>query len=82
MAVQTVQELPIEDKKEGEGEKGKCGFKGTGRAFFGEEQAQDSEWKSEEDCAWWSKGNRGQRGFSKGNEGFQKGFSKGDGSFQ
>ena len=48
-------------KSKGKG-KGKGGFKGTGRAHFGEEQAQDREWWSEEDCAWWSKG-----------EGFQKG---------
>ena len=54
-------------------EKCKCGSKGTGREFFGEEQAQDSEWRSEEDCAWCSKGNRGKNGFSKGNGGFQKG---------
>ena len=29
--------------------------------------------KSEEDCAWWSKGRTGKKGFSQGNEGFQKG---------
>ena len=44
----------------------------TGRAFFGEEQAQYSEWWSEEDFAWWSKGKKGMKGFSKGNDGFQK----------
>ena len=34
--------------------KDKGGFKEKGRACFGEEQAQDPEWRSEEDCAWWS----------------------------
>ena len=64
-------------KKRGKGKgKGKGGFKGTGRAFLGEEQAQDPEWRSEEDCAWWSKGKRGKKGLSKGNEGFQKGGSR------
>ena len=61
-------------RRRGKGKgKGKGGFKGTGRAFLGEEHAQDPEWWSEEDCAWWSKGKRGKKGVSKGNEGFQKG---------
>ena len=60
--------------KENAGErKGKGGFNGTGRAFFGEKQAQDPELRSEEDCAWWSQGNRGKKGFLKGHEGFRKG---------
>ena len=37
--------------------KGKVGFKGTQRAFLGEEQAQDTEQRSEDDDAWWSKEN-------------------------
>ena len=53
--------------------KGNSGFKRTGRAFLGEEQAEDPQWWSQEDFAWWSKGKRGKKGFSKGNEGFQKG---------
>ena len=53
--------------------KGRGGFKGTGRTFLGEQQAQDPEWRSQEDCAWWSRGKRGKKGFSNGNEGFQKG---------
>ena len=49
-------------RRKGKG-KGKGGFKGTRRAFLGEEQALDSEWWSKEDCAWWSKGKRGKKGF-------------------
>ena len=45
-------------KGKGKG-KGQGGFKGTGRAFLGEEQAQDPELRSEEGCAWWSIGRRG-----------------------
>ena len=61
----------VRRKGKGKG-KGKGEFKGTRRAFLGEEPAQDPEWWSEEDCAWWSKGKRGKKGFSKGNEGFWK----------
>ena len=46
--------------------KGKGGPKGKGRAFLDEEQAQDPEWQSEEDCAWWSKRRRGKKCPSKG----------------
>ena len=53
--------------------KSKGGFKAIGRAFLGEEQAQDREWWSEEDIVWWSKGKKGKKGFSKGNEGFHNG---------
>ena len=43
-------------RRKGKGKgKGKGRSKRTGRAFFGDEQAQDSEWWSEEDFAWWSK---------------------------
>ena len=60
-------------RRKGKGKgKGKRGFKGTGRAFLGEEQAQDPECWSEEDCAWWFKGKSGKKGFSKGYEGFQQ----------
>ena len=60
-------------RRKGKGKrKGKGGFKRTGRAYLGEEQRQDSEWLSEEDCAWWSKGKSGKKGSSKGNDGFQK----------
>ena len=45
--------------------KDKGGFKRTGRAFLGEAQAQEPEWWSEEDCAWWSKGKKGKKGPSK-----------------
>ena len=62
---------PSEEKKRKGKGKGKGGFKGSGRAFMGEEQAQDLEWWSEEDFAWWSKGKRGKTGLSRGNEVFQ-----------
>ena len=38
-----------------------------------DEQAHDSEIWSEEDFAWWTKGRKGKKGLSKGNDGFQKG---------
>ena len=41
--------------------------KTRGRAFLGEEQAQDSEMWSEEDFVWWTKGRKGKKGVSKGN---------------
>ena len=63
-AVQAVERSPSEEKKKQKG-KGKGGFKGTGRVFLGEEQAQDPEWWSQEDCARWSKRKRGEKGFSK-----------------
>ena len=73
----TLQSRPSKGRqvrRRGKGKRtGKGGFKGTGRAFLGEEQAQDPEWWSEEDCAWWSKGREARKVFSKGNEGFQKG---------
>ena len=47
--------------------------KRSGRAFLGEEQAQDSEMWSEEDSAWWTKGRNGKKGLSKGNDGSQSG---------
>ena len=37
------------------------------------EQAKDSELGSEEDFAWLTKGRKGKKGLSKGNDGFQKG---------
>ena len=43
--------------------KGKSGSKVTGRAFHCQEQAQDPEWWSEEDLAWWSKGKKGKKDF-------------------
>ena len=46
-------------------EKANVDSKRTGRAFLGEEQAQDPEWWSEEDFAWWSKGSKGKKGHSK-----------------
>ena len=52
-------------KRKGKGKgKGKGGLKGTRRAFLGEEQAQDPEQRSEEDCAWWSRGKRDKKCFS------------------
>ena len=54
-------------------EKVKGRSKRTGRAFFGDEQAQDPEWWSQEDFAWWSGGKKGKKGLPKGNDGFQKG---------
>ena len=53
--------------------KGKGRSKRTGRAFFGDEQAQDPEWWQEEDLVSWSKGKKGKKGLSKGNDGFQMG---------
>ena len=52
---------------------GKGGSTWTGRAFLGEEQAQESELWLKEDCAWWSEGKRGKKGFSKGHVSFRKG---------
>ena len=60
------------ERRKGKG-KGKGGFPGTRRAFLCEEQAQESELCSEEDSAWQSRGKRGKKGFSKGNESFRKG---------
>ena len=61
-------------KEKGKGKgKGKRRSKRTGRAFFGDEQAQDLEWWSEVDFAWWSEGKEGKKGLSKGNDGFQNG---------
>ena len=61
-------------KRKGQGKrKGKGGSKGAGRGFIREEQAQASELWSGEDCAWWSKGKRGKKGSSKGNESFWTG---------
>ena len=57
LAIQTIQEPKIE-KHKGKG-KNKGGSTGNGRAFLGEEQAQESELWSEEACAWWSEGKRG-----------------------
>ena len=37
-----------------------------------EKQAQQPELRSEEDRAWWSRGKRGKKGFSKSNESFRK----------
>ena len=34
--------------------------KRIGKAYLGEEQTQDTEWWSEEDCIWWSKGKKRQ----------------------
>ena len=48
-------------RRKGKGNgKGESRSRRTGRAFFGEEQAQDPEWWSEEDVAWWSKGKKGK----------------------
>ena len=62
LAVKTVERPPGEKKRQ---RKRQRWIKGTGRAFLGEEQAQDPELRSEEDCAWWSIGKGGKKGFSK-----------------
>ena len=54
------------DEKVKQQGKGQGGFKDKGKAFLGEEEAQDPDWQSEEDGAWWSKGRRGKKGSSKG----------------
>ena len=60
-------------RRKGKGKgKGRGRSKRTGRAFFGDEQAQDPEWWQEEDQVWWSKGKKGKKGLSKGNDGFHK----------
>ena len=60
-------------RRKGKGKgKGKGGFKGTKRAFLGEEQAQDPAQRSEDDVAWWSKGKRSKKSCSKGNESLEK----------
>ena len=43
-------------KNKGKKGNGKGGFKSTGKAYLGEEQTQDTEWWSEENSVWWSKG--------------------------
>ena len=61
-------------RRKGKGKgKDKGRSKRTGRAFFGDEQTQDPERRQEEDVVWWSKGKKGKKGLSKGNDGFQKG---------
>ena len=43
-------------RRKGKGKRKHKGFsKRSGRAFLGEEQAQDSEIRSEKDFAWWAK---------------------------
>ena len=69
-AVQTIQGPPDEKKKR---EKAEDDPNRTGRAFFGDDQAQDPEWWQEEDLVWWSKGKSGKSSLSKGNDGFHKG---------
>ena len=60
-------------RRKGKGKRKHTGMsKRGGRAFLGEEQAQDSEMWSEEDFAWWTKGRKGKKGLSKGDGGFQK----------
>ena len=54
----------------------KGGTRRTGRAFLGEEQAHESELRSEEDGVWWSKGKRGLKGSSKGHKSFRKGGTR------
>ena len=64
LAVQTVKKSPSEGKRKGKAKgKEKGGFKGTGRVFFGEEQAQDPELWSGEDFSWWSKEKTRQKRF-------------------
>ena len=48
-------------KRIGEG-KGKGRSQRTRRAFFGDEQTKDPEWRQEEDPVWWSKGKKGKKG--------------------
>ena len=50
LAVQTIKSRQVRREGKGKG-KDKGGSKGTGRAFLGEEQAQEPELWSEEDCA-------------------------------
>ena len=60
-------------RRKGKGKgKHKGFFKRTRRAFFGDEQAQDSEMWSEKDLAWWTKARKGKTGLSRGNDGFQE----------
>ena len=73
MAVPTIHRSPSEEKKWKRQRPMWIQKDRTGRAFLGEEQAQDPEWWSEEDFAWWSKRKKGKKGFSKGDDGFQKG---------
>ena len=67
LAVQKVSGSPSQMKKKAkEKVKGKGGFKTTGMAHFGEEQAQDPELWSEKDSAWWSKDQKVNKVSSKG----------------
>ena len=61
-------------RRKGKGKgKGQGRFKRTGRAFCGDDQAQDTELRQVEDPVWWSKGMKGKKGLSYGNDGFHKG---------
>ena len=63
------QHFPIVTLKEKVKEKAKVDsgrLKSIGNAYLGEEQTQDTEWWSEEDSVWWSKGKEGKKDSSKG----------------
>ena len=70
LAVQTSQGRQVKRRKgKGKG-KGKGRSKRTGRAFFGDEQAQDPEWRQEGDPVC---GPKEDKKGSESNDGFQKG---------
>ena len=69
LAVQTIQVK----RRKGKGKRtGEGRSKRTRRVFFGDERAQDPEWWSEEDFAWWSEGKKSKNGLSKSIDGIQK----------
>ena len=64
-------ERQVKKKKEGKRKRQRT-IQNDRNSLFSDEQEQDPEWWSEEDFAWWSKGRKGKKGLSKGNDGFQK----------
>ena len=54
------------EEKAKEKVKAKVDSEELGKAYIGEEQTKDTEWWSEEDCAWWSRGKKKQERFFEG----------------
>ena len=55
----------LQEEKAKEKAKAKVDSKELGRAYLGEEQTQDTEWWSEEDSVWWSKGKKARKALRK-----------------
>ena len=59
--IATLKEEKVKEKAKVDSDR----LKSIGNAYFGEEQTQDTEWWSEEDSVWWSKGKEGKKDSSK-----------------